>query len=184
MDAPPAVTLESMMADHSLPEETLDAVKNFTPELFALVAPDLVHFETFLGTLPGCSDPLVAAQMCLLFTRCQRAQDRGSTGSLAPETKAQASAVTLAATGWDERFPPKLASEVVLQMKTKFLDSCPGEVLDASNIPSIRMLSLVSKQCSSRDFRWVPWKYRMTQRALDELTTKEDAQVGSLRPPL
>ena len=56
--------------------ETLDAVKNFTPELFALVAPDLVHFEKFLETLPGCSDPLVGAQMRLLFTRCQRSYDK------------------------------------------------------------------------------------------------------------
>ena len=70
---------------------------------------------------------------------------------------------------WVESFAPKLESSKINELKTKFLQDYPSEVLQPQNMPSTRLLSLAAQQQKKGDHRWIPWKFRISQDRLEEM---------------
>ena len=70
---------------------------------------------------------------------------------------------------WVESFAPKLESSKIHELKTKFLQDYPSEVLQPQNMPSTRLLSLAAQQQKKGDHRWIPWKFRISQDRLEEM---------------
>ena len=79
---------------------------------------------------------------------------------------------------WVESFAPKLESSKINELKTKFLQDYPSEVLQPQNMPSTRLLSLAAQQQKKGDHRWIPWKFRISQDRLEEMAiTRPSKQV-------
>ncbi|CAE7351971.1 dnaJ [Symbiodinium sp. CCMP2592] len=70
---------------------------------------------------------------------------------------------------WVESFAPKISSSSISEMKRKYLVNYPSEILNYSTQPSTRLLSLASHQQNKKDWRWIPWKFRMTEERASEI---------------
>ena len=73
-----------------------------------------------------------------------------------------------AAASWNEPFPAKLSSDKTAELRAAFLRKYPSEVLDDSTMPSARLLALAFKQASSQEWRFIPWRWRMSVLELEE----------------
>ena len=82
--------------------------------------------------------------------------------------------------GWSEPFAPKLEGLKISELKKSFLSNFPSEVLTPATTPSTRLLSLAAHQHSKGDFKWIPWKFRMSQERADELQIQRPAKVAKL----
>lgn len=87
-----------------------------------------------------------------------------------PSAAAPASSST--SSSWSEAFAPKLMTAVVTELKRKFKVNFPSEILLPETTPGIRLLSLVRDMKSKGEYKWVPWKYRISQQKADELQSK------------
>ena len=69
-------------------------------------------------------------------------------------------------------FPPKVASTTLVVMQKDFLKSYTSEILDQDTLPSPRLLALVKANVDNLDakvgWKWVPWKFRLSQKAHDD----------------
>lgn len=54
-------------------------------------------------------------------------------------------------------------------MKDQYLSNYPSELLTPELMPSLRLLSLVHSQIQKKQWRWVPWKFRMSLAKSDEV---------------
>ena len=72
------------------------------------------------------------------------------------------------AASWNEPFPAKLSSDKTAELRAAFLRKYPSEVLDDSTMPSARLLALAFKQTSSQEWRFIPWRWRMSVLELEE----------------
>ena len=72
------------------------------------------------------------------------------------------------AASWNEPFPAKLSSDKTAELRAAFLRKYPSEVLDDSTMPSARLLALAFKQASSQEWRFIPWRWRMSVLELEE----------------
>ena len=83
---------------------------------------------------------------------------------------------------WSTPFPPKVASTAVVAMQKDFLKSYTSEILDQDTLPSPRLLALVKANVDNLEskvgWRWVPWKFRLSQKAHDD----KDSIALSSRP--
>jgi hypothetical protein len=70
---------------------------------------------------------------------------------------------------WAESFAPKIQSSTIAKLKKQFLADYPSEVLTPETMPSTRLLSLAHHQHSKQEYRWIPWKFRMTQARLEDM---------------
>ena len=70
---------------------------------------------------------------------------------------------------WAESFAPKIQSSTVAKLKKQFLEDYPSEVLTMETMPSTRLLSLAYHQHSKQEYRWIPWKFRMTQSRMEDM---------------
>eukprot|EP00435_Cladocopium_sp_Y103_P004836 s5139_g1.t1 len=85
---------------------------------------------------------LQRSQLRSAWTSCQLGQEPPPPAS---STQA-ASSETLTSSSWHEAFPSKLDGQMIQQLKQRFLQGYPSEVLDADSMPSTRLLSLVYHQ--------------------------------------
>ena len=76
-----------------------------------------------------------------------------------------------------ESFAPKITSAHLAELKKKFLVSYTSVLLTPSTMPSLRLISLAAHQEAKQDFKWIPWKHRMTEeRAADLLISRPSKQ--------
>ena len=85
---------------------------------------------------------------------------------------------TTPAASWSETFPPKLTGEVVAALKQKFKQNYPAEILLPETMPSLRLLSLMHHQKTKNEFRWVPWKFRLSQAKSEEITAGKTTRLA------
>ena len=65
-------------------------------------------------------------------------------------------------------------------MINKFKQHYPSEVLTTDNRPSLRLLSTIAHQKNKKDFRWIPWKFRLTASKADEITSSRSSKIPKL----
>ena len=161
-----------------VPEAYHQCLSGFHVPLFGCLAASATAFAPALDTLlEKVSAPesaagilLVQASFRLLFQKCTN-QAAASQGT---EPKAPSSAST---SGWVEQFPPKLSGEQVIQLRSAFGASYPGEVLDHENTPGSRMLALTSKVMQPGELKWIPWKFRMSKAQEEAFNLRRPSKV-------
>ena len=149
-------------------------------ELFAMSASSLDRFDDELRDMMGDMYEITTAvqrsALRLAWTRCQK-----TAASLAPQAVGSSSMSgdpAASSNSWSETFPPKLTAQVVADMKKRFKQNYPAEVLLPENTPSLRLLSLVHHQKTKAEYKWVPWKYRLSQSKADELSTAKPTRMA------
>ena len=80
-----------------------------------------------------------------------------------------------------ETFPPKLSSEVTLQLKRDFKKAYPSEVLDDSNFPSARLLSQAHRLKSVKDWKFISWKHRLSKQQEEDYNANRPRNSLALR---
>ena len=106
------------------------------------------------------------------LSRLQKSQIRaawaGLWSSSAPSAASTSPATTSDPSSWVESFAPKLTSAKLLEMKQQFTKDYTSEILSPNTMPSLRLISLAAHQESKKEYRWIPWKHRLTEeRAAD-----------------
>eukprot|EP00435_Cladocopium_sp_Y103_P046824 s1882_g13.t1 len=99
-----------------------------------------------------------------------------SSGPPAPSEPASSSDVS----SWTEAFAPKMENAVVQKLKDAFLANYPSELLTPDLMPSLRLLSLVYSQLQKKQWRWIPWKYRMSIARADEVQGQRLPKIPKL----
>ena len=152
----------------------------WTAELFALAATTLDKFDdqlpSILGDLDGIATAVQRSALRLAWTKCSKAHNSSSafpSEAIPPSTEIPSSLAS-----WSETFPPKLTASVVTELKNKFRQNYPAEVLMADTTPSLRLLSLLHHQKTRREFKWVPWKFRISQAKAEELSSSKSSKLA------
>ncbi|CAE7269770.1 unnamed protein product [Symbiodinium sp. CCMP2592] len=109
---------------------------------------------------------LTALQKATIRSVWSTLQESGASGSAESPTPA---ATEPREGSWVESFAPKISSSSISEMKRKYLVNYPSEILNYSTQPSTRLLSLASHQQNKKDWRWIPWKFRMTEERASEI---------------
>ena len=152
----------------------------WTVELFGMAAASLDKFDDelkdILGDLHDITTAVQRSAFRLAWTRCQTNTATPSASMPAPNATSSESAS--APSSWSETFPPKLTAQIVTELKQRFRKHYPAEVLLPETTPSLRLLSLVHHQKSKSEFRWVPWKYRLSQFKADELSSAKPTRMA------
>ena len=152
----------------------------WTVELFGMAAASLDKFDDelkdILGDLHDITTTVQRSAFRLAWTRCQT--NLSTPSALANTPMVNSSDSASAPTSWSETFPPKLTAQIVTEMKQKSKKHYPAEVLLPETTPSLRLLSLVHHQKSKSEFRWVPWKYRLSQSKADELSSTKPTRMA------
>lgn len=180
MDLP---DLSSILQECGVAEEHRDVLINagWTSALIAASASTADNFEAQLPEMleqgPGLITPMQNACLRLCWTKCS--QSAGSASSSVASATAPA-APAVPADSWVETSAPKLTSEVVSQMVLKFRQHYPSEVITPENRPSLRLLSTIAHQKAKKDFRWIPWKYRLTAAKADEVSASRASKVPKI----
>lgn len=153
--------------------------EGWTAEAFGLVANDVQGFDLALPELfPNDTLSLLQkSQIKAAFRRCQ--QLGASSSPAAPSTDASKASAG-SSSSWSESFAPKLDAAVIHTLKTQFLKNYPSELLNAETTPSTRLLSLVHHQVSKQDWKWVPWRYRLSVAKCEELQSQRAAKIPKM----
>ncbi|CAE7243773.1 unnamed protein product [Symbiodinium sp. CCMP2592] len=70
---------------------------------------------------------------------------------------------------WVETFAPKITALKLTEYKKAFLSAYTSEILSPCTMPSLRLVSLAAHQESKKDYKWIPWKHRMSEEKAAEL---------------
>ena len=176
----PAMSLSDILVSAQVLPQHADQLINdgWTTEHFALCATSLEDFDAVMTDLfdTGLS-PLHKASLRLAWKKCQSSTHQGALAPTPAVANPEVAAPPLAGS-WSETFAPKLTSANVSQIKAAFKKNYPAEVLLPENLPSLRLLSMVVHQKSKQDFKWIPWKYRLTSAKCDELTSSKSSKMA------
>jgi hypothetical protein len=141
-----------------------------------LLADSLEKFDTAITEVfPDAMPPLDRAALKLAWKNCQAAS--GSHPAVEPSEPASAS-TAMGMNFWSETFAPKLTQSVVSQLKAQFKQHYPAEVLLPENTPSLRLLSTIVHQKSKADYKWIPWKFRLSVSKSEEVTASRSSKLA------
>ncbi|CAE7241440.1 unnamed protein product, partial [Symbiodinium sp. CCMP2592] len=94
-----------------------------------------------------------------------------------PSVASDSSASTLHST-WAETFPPKLSAETTLQLKRDFEKAYLSEVLDDTNFPSARLLSLAYRLKGTSDWKFISWKHRLSKQQEEDYNSARPRKLA------
>eukprot|EP00439_Symbiodinium_sp_Y106_P028864 s1485_g3.t1 len=170
-----------LVSEANVPEEIATSLEGFDIALFARSCESADELELFsqhaiasAGVTQLPQKMLAKASIRLLFSRCRTAENLphlvGSTsgGQPAAATAPAAQAPTPASTSWQEAWPAKLSAERTAELRRRFEEDYPTELLDSEVFPSSRLLALTSKMVAGKEIRWLPWRFRLSAKAQDE----------------
>ena len=147
----------------------------WTSESFGLVATDLEGLDqVFAELFPDATlNLLQKAQLRAAFRRCQMVSSQEPAPTAGPKASEGSSS-------WSESFAPKLDHQSIHEMKQKFLKNYPSEILNADTTPSTRLLSLVHHQIQRKEWKWVPWRYRLSVSKCEEIQSHRMSKIPKM----
>ena len=136
--------------------------------------------EEFWTALQVTEQPLHSMPMARLRRALVQAQirvkayeaERLRTEEPASQGSAPSSSTAPPADSWVEHAPQRLDNDTVARLTAEFKEAYPGELLDSSSTPSIRLLSMVHawfKDPAQPRIKYIPWQFRMSQRQYTEI---------------
>lgn len=152
--------------------------EGWTVESFGLAATDVATFDTLFPELfPDTTlNLLQKAQLRAAFKRCQQESNPAPSGSSGSEVPKESSA----SNSWSESFAPKLDNQAIHDMRAQFLKNYPSELLNGDTTPSTRLLSLVHHQLAKGEWKWIPWRYRLSVTKCEDVQTQRAAKIPKL----
>ena len=175
-------TLHDLLLEAGVQETFADKLRDdgWTIELFSMAASSLDKLDgelrEMLGDLYEITTSVQRSALRLAWSRCQ--SSTSASPAIPSSPMASTTDAAAAQASWSETFAPKLTSQIVNEMKQRFKKHYPAEVLLPETTPSLRLLSLVHHQKSKSEFRWVPWKYRLSQSKADELSSSKPTRMA------
>ncbi|CAE7590828.1 unnamed protein product, partial [Symbiodinium sp. KB8] len=159
------------------PDLAAELSKVLTIHSFACIASSAEHLEECIKeavatTLHSLLTPVCIACLKASYHRCL-------TNLVAPGASAPAQPASLtASSSWTDTFPAKLGNEKVATLRSKFEADYPSEILDASTMPSSRLLASVNKQCQDKRYTYVAWKHRISEEKLEDMHSSRPRKVA------
>eukprot|EP00435_Cladocopium_sp_Y103_P039134 s1556_g10.t1 len=135
---------------------------------FAFSASDESGFETSIPELCASHGDVSLLQKSALRAAWHMARSSQIPDASVPSVPAEP-APSSDVSSWTEAFAPKMEHATVQKLKDAFLANYPSELLTPDLMPSLRLLSLVYSQLQKKQWRWIPWKYRMSVARADEV---------------
>ncbi|CAE6911302.1 unnamed protein product [Symbiodinium sp. CCMP2592] len=117
------------------------------------------------------------------LSRLQIAQARAAWAGLSSSASSAPPAVPTSASetsSWVETFAPKITALKLTEYKKAFLAAYTSEILSPCSMPSLRLVSLAAHQESKKDYKWIPWKHRMSEEKAAELQLSRPAKQPRL----
>ena len=174
--------LFSILADADVQDTFIDKLREdgWNQELFAMAAPSMEKFDMELKDMSGeLYDITTSVQRSAIRLAWSRCQPMMASPLTAPPSQGGAqSEQTPSQSSWSETYPPKLTSQIVAELKQKFKRNYPAEVLLPETTPSLRLLSLIHYQKTKGEFKWVPWKFRLSQSKADEISSGKPNRIA------
>ncbi|CAE7717896.1 unnamed protein product [Symbiodinium necroappetens] len=172
----------SLMNDSSIPDNIREALTSYDTPLFARSCNDQEELASLISHLMDASDTssagdqiLARASIRLLFSRCREScglppldDAKGNQQPTATTSPTTNSPAPNASSSWQESWPAKLSAERTAELRKRFEDDYPTELLDNDSFPSSRLLALTSKMVADKEIRWLPWKFRLSAKAQDD----------------
>eukprot|EP00435_Cladocopium_sp_Y103_P025540 s8_g6.t1 len=143
---------------------------------FAFSASDEGSFDSALPEMCASHGDVSLLQKAALraaWHMARRSQIPDSSVAPSPSEPASSSE----APSWTEAFAPKMEHAVVQKLKDAYLANYPSELLTPDLMPSLRLPSLVYSQLQKKQWRWIPWKYRMSVTRADEVQGLRNANI-------
>ena len=138
--------------------DSATTLPSYTLLAFGLGTLNLEGLDTFLQERGWALDAEELPTVRLLWVHAHKLCTAHSASSVTAASALQSS--------WSETFPPKLSSEVTLQLKRDFEKAYPSEVLDDSNFPSARLLSQAYRLKSVKDWKFISRKHRLSKQQM------------------
>ena len=101
----------------------------------------------------------VASLRCV-WTDCNASAPAASASSVRPAPWQQQP--VLSNPSWTEVFPPKLSVETSKTLQLAFEKNYPSEILDQDSLPGPRLMALTHSQLQKKEWRFIPWRYRLS----------------------
>ena len=164
-----AELLQELRIPDAVQQALLD--ENYDVETFGLLALSLPELDSAIDSMGLAITPRVRSSIRALWTRCQpAAASGGSPVSVlaASGDSSELSSGSRTSSAWNEPFPAKLSPDLIRELRDNFERQYPGELLDPDLMPSSRMLALTYQQLQRKDWKWIPWKYRLSAKLQDE----------------
>ena len=118
---------------------------------------------------------MARASVRLLFSRCREScglppldEVKGTQQPAGNTSSTSTPPAPNAGSSWQESWPAKLSAERTAELRKRFEDDYPTELLDSDSFPSSRLLALTSKMVADKEIRWLPWKFRLSAKAQDD----------------
>ena len=178
-----AEPLETTVADAGVDPSLASGIvaDGWTLKTFREIASTSVDFtdELFGELCPNDSLTLLqkASIRAAWRSAIQQEPNSGISNDGVPSAAASASATD---GSWSEVFPPKLNNETVSALKKQFLQNYPSEVLTADTQPSSRLLALAYQLTQKKDFKWLPWKFRMSMSRSEDMAMSRASKAPRL----
>ena len=171
-------SMGQLLAVYQIAVELHPAFQDYTPAEFGLVATSLEDLDSFLAELVYPAAPtelLIKARIRRMWRHCHAMSDpalQRSQPSAQPAVPQDSS--------WVESFPKKFDPENVRQMVQRFKSRYPSETLGPESMPGPRLLALVAKQVQDHHWRYVLWKWRLSEEQHDMSAMSRPANVPRL----
>ncbi|CAE7223898.1 unnamed protein product [Symbiodinium sp. CCMP2592] len=174
-----------LLTQFQIPVELHPSFLEFSPTDFGLIAISLESLEGFLDELVYPAEPselLSKSRIRRLWRQCHALTDpKVSQVSVAP---APSQVPLHSDSGWVESFPKKLTAEAVKSMVAKFKSRYPSETLSPDSMPSSRLLALTAKQLQDRRWKYIPWKWRLSEEAQESAGMARPSKLPRLESAL
>ncbi|CAE7447839.1 unnamed protein product [Symbiodinium sp. CCMP2592] len=159
--------LAELLKSEGLSDELADlaVASGWKSSTFKHAVSKLADLDSVLGEIfpEKALTVLQKATIRSVWSNLQESEPSGSTASASPPVPEPREG------SWVESFAPKISASSISEMKRKYLVNYPSEIINYSTQPSTRLLSLASHQQNKKDWRWIPWKYRMTEERASEI---------------
>ena len=146
----------------------------WTTESFSTVVSSLEGFDSIWDELITSSSPPSLLQKACIKAAWKRLQ------TIPEPAPAAASSDSTPDASWTETAAPKLNASVVASLKQAFLKNYPSEVLTPDAFPSSRLLALAHQQVQKKEFRWIPWKFRLSQSKMEDIQMQRPQKTAKL----
>ncbi|CAE7840592.1 unnamed protein product [Symbiodinium sp. CCMP2592] len=168
--------LKAALTSEGLPEDVIQVAIDggWTASAFKNSVETQTELEAILDEIfPG-----------VVLTRLQKSQIRAVWASMQAPAASISPSTTVASSAadgsWVESFAPKMSSSKLSELKQQFLRSYPSEILTPSTLPSMRLSSLAAHQEAKHEYKWIPWKLRMSDERASELLISRPAKQPRL----
>ena len=179
-----AESLETVLADAGVEPALASGIMadGWTLRTFREIAATAADFtDALFAELCPHNDHLTLLQKASIRSAWRNAQQPETLqGSSTDGSVPVAHSGSVADGSWSEVFPPKLNNETVTSLKKQFLQNYPSEVLTSDTQPSSRLLALAYQLTQKKDFKWLPWKFRMSMSRSEDMAMSRASKAPRL----